>query len=263
MGGMSIRVRDKFSAGASVALGLVNHRQGLVTTVDKFGRNTAVGNSAFEIISASGVLNFLELAATVRIKAGGDAADTAAGVGAREVTVQGIAVVGGNLRIATEAIATAGASASAATTLTWWRIWRAWVSSAGAYGGKNTAAITIEDTDGPDDQIVIPLDSGQTATSLFSTPDDRQLLIEQFILSIDTTQSAELRLCVRENFNDVTVPFSPTRIKRTFGAFAGMENHPNSSPIVIPPLSDVWIEGKAAAASALISTMMLGKLVAT
>jgi len=95
-------------------------------------------------------------ATTLRIKAGGDALDTAAGAGAREVTLQGIDELGNEV---TESLATAGASASAVTTNKFIRLYRAWVSSVGRYGtmaaGGHEDDIVIEKGTGSQDWLTL------------------------------------------------------------------------------------------------------------
>ena len=80
--------------------------------VNKFGSNAAVPNGVFEIVSSLSVPyeGFLSAPSTVRIKAGGDAADTAAGAGAQSVFVEGI---DDSLARVLVEIPTAGALASA------------------------------------------------------------------------------------------------------------------------------------------------------
>ena len=95
--------------------------------VHKFGRNPSVG-AAKEIISTLATYWQPIAAETVRVKAGGNANDTAAGSGCREITIEGL---DGSWAEASEAEATAGASASTATTTTFIRVFRAYCSSMG------------------------------------------------------------------------------------------------------------------------------------
>jgi hypothetical protein len=68
-------------------LGLV----GYIEQGRKFGANPAVGNGAFEDIWYNGgSYTLLTSAETVRVKAGGNAADDSAGAGARTITVYGL-----------------------------------------------------------------------------------------------------------------------------------------------------------------------------
>lgn len=254
-------VRDLISPNLAIALGYCQFKGRIITPVAKFGRNIAVGSGGFEPIATDGILNFLQAPDTMRIKAGGNAADTAAGAGAREITLQGVAVVDGNLRIAAEILVTAGASASAATALSWWRVFRSFVSGVGTYGGANTGVITIENVNTPADRLIIPAGVGQTQTSVFLTPDDQQLLIEHFTISVDVNQAAEIQIVTRENFTTVAAPMKPTRIRATTEITDNVNVIELDSLLEIPPLSDVWIIGQSTAGSAVVSTLMDGKLV--
>ena len=83
-----------------------------LSVVHKFGR-ASVGTT-YSPVTFGGVYNTPQVAGatTLRVKAG-DANDTAAGTGAREVTLIGLDETGAEV---TEAVATAGAAASATTT---------------------------------------------------------------------------------------------------------------------------------------------------
>ena len=122
----------------------------------KFGRNDGVPNGSWEFINLLGFTAWpLSAATTVRVKLG-NANDTADGTGAREITVKGI---DSNFNEITEAIATAGTSASSNTSASFWRIHRAWVSACGTYGAANTAAVVIENGAGGTDLIQIATES--------------------------------------------------------------------------------------------------------
>ena len=117
----AILVRPSFP-WLDVSRGLVSGMQ----SIKKFGRNAAVGTS-FVPIAMGGVYQTPQgsAATALRIKSGGDANDTAAGSGARSVTLEGLDE---NFELATEALATAGASASSATSTTFTRLFRAYVT---------------------------------------------------------------------------------------------------------------------------------------
>src|SRR6056300_684819 len=79
------------------------------TMVHKFGKNATVPNGSWAHISLTpfDTANFRQSAISMRVKAGGDAADTVAGAGARTVTIQGI---DSNFDEASETVDLAGAS---------------------------------------------------------------------------------------------------------------------------------------------------------
>lgn len=145
--------------------------------VHKFGKNNSVGTS-FVSVSIGGTYPTPQSgsATTMRIKSGGDANDTAAGSGAREVTLVGIDETGAEV---TEAVATAGASASSATSATFMRLYRAFVSASGTYAtattGSHTADIVIENGAGGTDWATISTASGsfsraQTEIGAYTIP---------------------------------------------------------------------------------------------
>jgi len=121
--------------------------------IHKFGQYNTVGTS-FTPVARLGLYNTLKAseATTLRIKAGGHANDTAAGDGAREVTLEGIDETGA---LCSETVATNGASASTATTTTFIRLFRFYVSASGTYAtasaGSHAGLITIENGAGGTD----------------------------------------------------------------------------------------------------------------
>ena len=219
--------------------------------IHKFGRNDAVANGVWELVSElSGVVAFLAADTTVRVKAG-DAADTAAGAGAREVRVQGI---DDNLAEVSEAIATAGASASSATTASFWRVHRAWVSVAGAYATPyNTAAVIIENSAGGTDLIQIGAEEGQSEAAVYTIPTGKTGYLLSTHIQVDSGKAADLRMFQRQTFNDVTAPVTSRRLVTHFDGVLGVEDFNPRSPIVFPALTDLWWEAEGSGAQTEVS----------
>ena len=212
--------------------------------VHKFGRNDAVADEVWEHISLlSRATTFRSSAATMRVKAGGNGADTAAGAGAREVTIQGI---DSDLNETSEAIATAGAGASAATSKSFWRIHRAWVSSVGVYGAANTAAITIEDSGGAGDMIQIGAGEGQTQYTGWTTPAGKTAYLLSVHVTVDSNKTADIRIFSRENFNDTTAPMSSKRLKLYWDGIQtpGFIYKPYGPELKLNALTDFWVEAE-------------------
>lgn len=215
--------------------------------VHKFGRNDAVPIGAWERVALLSVTTFhLTAVTTVRIKAGGDAADTAAGAGARQITVQGIAADGTEQ---TETITTAGASASASTILTFWRIHRAWVSSVGTYSAANTGTVTIENTAGTQDLILIAASEGQTQYAGYTIPAGKTGYLLSVLATVDSNKVADMKLVVRYDITDTTAPMSSTYLKNYWDGLVGVFTfHPSSPSLVLPALTDIWIEAQGSGA---------------
>lgn len=220
--------------------------------VHKFGRNATVANGVWELISQlSAAVTFRTSASTVRIKAGGNAADTAAGAGAREVTVVGI---DDNLAEVTETIATAGASASSATTASFWRVYRAYVSAVGTYGVANTGIITIEDSGGAADMLLIAASEGQSQHAAYTIPTGKTGYLLSVHLDVDAGKAADFRLFTRENFNDTSAPMSSIRIRAYWDGLLGTEDFvPKSPHITLSALTDIWIEAEGSGAQTEVS----------
>ncbi len=218
--------------------------------VHKFGRNMAVANASWELVSIlGGATSFLSAADTVRIKTGGNINDTeTTGAGAREVTVEGI---DSNLAIVSEAIATKGSSVSSSTTASFWRVLRAWVSAVGTYGAANTAAITIEDTSASMDMIQIAAGEGQTQRAAYTIPTGKTGYLLAVHITVDAAKAADLRLFTRENFNDTSGDMASKRIKFFWDGIIGqVDYNPEGPDMILPALTDIWIEAEGSTGAA-------------
>ncbi len=243
-----VRIEQTGRFDLDAALGLVDRNDGLIEPDVKFGYNASVGTSAEAIHSLGGDLIFPTSAQTVRIKAGGDAADDAGGDGARSISVHGI---DDNLNEIDEVIVTNGADASLPTTALFWRVFRAKVVDVGLYGAANTAAIKIENTTDTDELLEIPLGLGQSQTSLVSSASKRPIIITHITLFVEATKILTFSLFIREAFTTVAAPFMAKRqLLPPFKVASGGEHIPLDTPVPVPELSDVWLEGVHASGTA-------------
>ena len=220
--------------------------------IHKFGHNGAVPNGSYEFITDLGqTAHALSAATTVRIKAGGNAADDTAGAGAREITIQGI---DDNLNEITETITTAGAAASAVTTALFWRVHRMWVSSVGTYGVANTAAITLENGTGGTDIIRIAATEGQTEDAIFTIPTGKTGYLLSAFITVDANQDADIKIYTRGDINDTTAPMKSKRLKKHFtGVSENVNYNPRSPNTVLPALTDIWVEAQGGGGSTAVS----------
>lgn len=221
----------------------------------KFGRNPNVANGVWEVVSLLGSSGIFQLSSSpVRIKAGGNAADTAAGAGARAITIIGI---GETLLESTETIVTSGTGASLPTTNNFWRVYRAYVSdnSAGTYMLTNTGDIVIECSDGSDDIIKIAAGEGQSQHGEYSIPNDKTGYLLSVHLTVDSIKPADFRLFVHGNLNNASPPVDPRRLKLYWDGILGhVEGYvPKSPGLLLPSLTDIWIEAKGAGNSTEVS----------
>ena len=223
------------------------------TMVHKFGRNDAVPNGSWAFVTLLGqTSHVLSAATTVRIKAGGDAADTAAGAGAREITVQGLREI--TLAEETEVIATAGAGVSLATARLFWRVHRVWVSSVGTYGGANTADIDIENGAGGTDIIKIAIEEGQTQDAVFSIEGGKTGYLLSIHITVDSGKKADIRMFTRNSLDDTTAPMPAKRLKLYFDGIAGEFHYdPKGAELSLDEKTDIWFEAQGVGATAEVS----------
>lgn len=214
------------------------------SSVHKFGRNDAVPSASWEMVDIrSSSSAFIDSASVVRIAAGGNVNDTAAGTNAREVTVQGLDAEGNSIE---EAIATNGSSVSSDTSASFFRVHRAWVSSCGAYSATNAGSITVETSQpSPDTLIVIDADYGQSEHAIYTVPTGKKALVHSVFVTIDSGKSASVRMRYRKNSLDTTAPVNAVR---TFASWTGLDvpvpNVPQSPWGPFDELTDIWAEAQ-------------------
>lgn len=197
-----------------------------ITAIKKFGRNAAVGTS-FVPITFSGNYNTPQSgsATTLRIKAGGDANDTAAGSGARELTLEGLDE---NFALATETLVTAGASASSATTTTFTRLFRAYVSKSGTYAtasaGSHVGDITIENGAGGTDWAIIDsadFPKSQSEIGAYSVPSGKTAYVFLDDITIDSGKTVDIVFFQRANIDETAAPYTAMRATSVLTGLTG------------------------------------------
>jgi len=221
--------------------------------VHKFGRNDAIPNGSWAFVNLLGFTGWpLSAGTLVRVKAGGNAADTAAGNGAREITVQGL--ITSTLAEETDTLATAGAGASANSAKSFLRVHRAWVSSVGVYGAANTGAATIENSGGGTDLIQIGAGEGQTQFTGWSVPAGKTAYLLGLHAHVDSGKTSNIRVFTRADIDDVTAPMKSKRLKLFFdGVLGTIDYQPRGPELVIEEKSDIWVEAWGDGAVAQVS----------
>lgn len=246
-----------FPSGLDVARGLVPGATGSFI----FGRNTAIG-SIYTPVTRSGFYRTPQVsgATTLRIKAGGNANDTANGSGAREITIVGLNAVG---EFITEILATAGASASASTTQSFIRLTSAYVSKSGTYASQTAAshagAITIERTSGGEDWAFIAdgaFGKGQAEMAVYTTPKNKSAAIMNLTISSDADKKANIVMFRRENILETAAPYSPMSLIVEFPQSSGLIDVKFDPPLYFPPLCDFGFLASVSASTVDVSIGM-------
>ena len=228
------------------------------SVVHKFGRNPDVPNGTWEgVLQAAAQFPWLTAAIEVRIKASGDENDDGTssplGTGAWSVTIQGLDATGAFVQ---ETVATKGASASEPTTTKFLRVFRAWVATAGAYGGSNTAAIVIETTGGTA-LIQITAAESQTQFCGYTIPLGKVAYLVSVMVQCDAAKAADFRLFTRANCTTTTAPFTAKRLKYYWdGVFGQVLVKPVTPLLVLPALTDIWIEASGGGAGTEVAANM-------
>ena len=206
--------------------------------VQKFGANNAVGTSVEDVWFAGGTYPWPQTAETVRIKAGGDVNDTAAGTGAQSVIITGLDETFTQVQ---ETLVTAGASASAPSVTTFIRILSAKVVSVGTYTGSNVGDIQIETTSTL--AVIANLGAvvGRTQLSQYTIPAGKTGYIQGIEAGVDSNKVVDLYLYERYNADDTTGPtYSTKRILNRFVGVAGTITIQVNSAMILPEKTDVW-----------------------
>ena len=256
-----MEIRQKNSLPWSHHLAMGNMHQAHVH--HQFGRNIAVGSS-YQPIADIGVYRTPQPAAatTLRIKAGGNAGDTANGAGARSVRLWGINTSGDEI---TEIIATAGASASASTIQSFVRVYLAEVYESGTYGsqivGSHLGNITIENTAGTEDWAQIQLNgfpSGSTGIGTMTVPRNFVALVTSIHITPDLsgTKSSDVIILKREGVLQTTAPYNPIlKVQEFVGLIAAVEIS-FDMPLVFPELTDIGVLSKVSSGTGAVSMDM-------
>ena len=248
--------KNKLDWGVQVARGnilnaTVTHRYGLAN----------VGTSFVPIADSLAYRTPQAGAATaLRIAAGGNAADTAAGAGARSVRLTGLNADGD---IITETLATAGASASTATTAQFIRLFHAEVMTSGTYGtqaaGSHVGNIVIENAAGGTTWATIPVNgfpTSNTSIGSYTIPRTYTGFIEGISIAVEGAKLVDVLMLARNGVLDTAAPYQPIR---RVAEWIGVENNlidTFTMPLAFEELTDVGMLGKVSNGTGNITVQM-------
>lgn len=249
---MSTHTYPQSSYNIEVCAGTIPYN---TEVIHKFGRNDSV-STTFVPISVGGLYRTPQVsgATALRIKAGGNANDTAAGSGAREITLVGLDETGAQV---TETLATNGASASSNTTTTFLRLFRYLVSASGTYAtaaaGSHSGDIVIENAAGTEDWATIDSTTfarGQSEIGAYTIPLGKTGYILSINMNTDSTKTATLLFFQRQNILETSAPYTAMREVIDLSSLEGANTYAPNIPIgPFPALTDVGLMGKFNAGS--------------
>ena len=227
----------------------------------QFGRNVACPTTYVPVSDIGVYITPQPAAATqLRIKAGGNAADTANGAGARSVRLWGLNAAGDEV---TEVLATAGASASAATTNSFIRLYLAEVEDSGTYGsqsaGSHVGNITIENAAGTEDWAQIQLNgfpSASTGIGSITVPRNHVGLLTSAQINVNGTKTTDILILNREGILQSSAPYKPIKkIQELLGINQSI-TITFDVPIKFPELTDLGVLAKVSNGTGAVSVDM-------
>jgi len=174
-------------------------------------------------------------ATQLRIKAGGNANDISTGSGARSIILEGLDATGAEI---TETIATAGASASSATTQSFIRLNEVFVSESGTYAsqtaGSHAGDIVIENSAGTQDWATISsadFPRGQSQIGVYSIPTGKIGYLKEVFGTVDSNKSLNIGFFQRKNILETAPPYTPMRLITEMKGVSGSFNLIITTPI--------------------------------
>jgi hypothetical protein len=150
-------------------------------------------------------------------------------------TLQGLDATGAEI---TETLATNGASASSATTNSFLRLHRFWVSSSGTYATQSTGShvgdIVIEDSAGTQDWATIvstDFPKGQSQIGVYSIPTGKTGYIQEVFGTVDSNKTMNIAFFQRKNILETAAPYTPMRLITEMKGISGPFNLLVTTPI--------------------------------
>lgn len=261
--GVDMSSYDLVNKDLMVSQGLIGGSQ----PIHKFGHNKAVGTT-YVPVTSGGVWETPQVsgATTLRVKAGGDAADTALGLGAQAVMIEGISPTGA---LITDTLATAGVSASAVTANTYIRILRVTVTGSGVYADQSTPShvgdIVIEASGGGDWATIIQNGYGhsQSQIGVYTVPLGFDAYLESAQVTVESNKLVDTLILQRQNILQTSAPYSASRVVQEFiGLEGGVYETVFGVPIKFPELTDFGYMARVDSQTAKVSVDMEITLIA-
>lgn len=201
-----------------------------------FGRNTNVGTSLYEPISDTGTYWTPQISgASTLYVSSSSANDTAAGTGAREITIEGINAAG---ELVSDSVATNGTTASSATSNSYIRVLKAYVSASGTYGTQSSPShigtITVRDSTANGTRAQISSTGfarGSSQIGVYTIPTGKRGYIEYLSMSVDSNKTATIAMFKRKSILQTAAPYEAIQVVCEFPGVTGNTEFAPSAPI--------------------------------
>jgi len=215
-----------------------------------FGRSINAGALA-DIWFPGTIRTWLQTASTL-VAISTSANDTAAGTGARVITVEGLAP---SFLEITEDITMNGLSNSTATTASFIRVNKVFVKDSGTFastnGGTNIGTISINAGAVLMSEISVDPDraSGVSEQSHFTVPSDKEAILRTLSINVSSNQAAKIYGIFRPRADITSAPFGASQ---TFFIQDGLKQPDSLIPkagILFDEKTDIWFSCVSQAAT--------------
>jgi len=205
--------------------------------IHKFGNNKSFSTTIQDVWAQTGTLTHLQAAETMNVISSDTVNDISTGSNARVITLEGLDA---NFNVVTEDVTLLATAVT--TTQSFIRVYRMYVKAVGTYGVANVGAITATATTAATVQNNIAIGDGQSGTTHYTIPTGFTGYLIRVSASVDASKTANFHWNMRENADDVTVPFSPKRILHHWEGIITTDlrllaNH------VFAAKTDIWVSG--------------------
>lgn len=222
------------------------------SVIHKFGAGTI--NTTLRPIATANTYKTPQANAAVSLEVVGGVNDTAAGSGAREVTLVGIGPDGMEK---TEVVATSGAS-PAAVSGTWIRLYRKWVSASGTYADdttpSHTTQIDVQEAGGGDVWGTIAVDGGfglgQSQIGCYTVAINKVAYILSTTFAVDSTKAISMYFFKRDGILKTAPPYDAMRVNNTYVGLSGVGEFVHRTNEKFGPGSDIGFMGKTSSGTA-------------
>ena len=210
-----------YSSGLWTARNLIDGHE----VIHQFGHIHLAATDQYRPVVIGGIWQTPQIAGAkkLRVKAGGNAADTNGGVGAWSVCVTGLNILG--VRVS-DVLILNGALASASTVNTYMRLLSFEVLHSGTYASQIAAshagAIIVEAEDASADWGTIPIapfPHGHTQFGVFTVEKGKKAYLKNYNIISDSNKIVDLLLLARPNILETVAPYTPMK---TLQEFAGI-----------------------------------------
>lgn len=183
--------------------------------------------------------------------------DTAAGTGARTVTITGL---DNSYNVISETISLNGVAA-VQSTKTYFRLSRAFVSSTGTNNGTNLGTITIRITGGGATQGVLPIGFGRMPKSHHTVPIGKKYAIRDITVISESTKPTEFRVYIRDSTIRIA-PFGTKQVGLVYAGIVGAFEEHLTHEVVLGTGTDIWMTATPSASNTKVSCSIQGVLIA-